>query len=78
MKRDAAVSILSGCAAELRDKFGVAELSLFGSVARDEAGDTSDVDVLVSFARRGRWSRETLRPPVCGASDLPGWSGRNG
>jgi predicted nucleotidyltransferase len=50
MKRDAAVSILSGCAAELRDKFGVTELCLFGSVARDEARDTSDVDVLVSFA----------------------------
>jgi predicted nucleotidyltransferase len=50
MKRDAAISILSGCAGELRDRFGVTELSLFGSVARDEACDTSDVDVLVSFA----------------------------
>lgn len=50
MKREAAISILSRCAAELREKFGVTELSLFGSVARDEAGETSDVDVLVSFA----------------------------
>ena len=51
MKRDAALSILSGCADELRRKYGISELSLFGSVARDEAGDTSDVDVLVAFER---------------------------
>jgi uncharacterized protein len=49
MKREAAVAILSACAAELRRRFGISELSLFGSVARDEAGEASDVDVLVSF-----------------------------
>lgn len=49
MKREAAVAILRACAAELRRRFGISELSLFGSVARDEAGETSDVDVLVSF-----------------------------
>lgn len=43
------MSILSGCAAELRRKYGISELSLFGSVARDEASDASDVDVLVAF-----------------------------
>jgi predicted nucleotidyltransferase len=30
-------------------KWNVAELSLFGSVLRDDFGPTSDVDVLVSF-----------------------------
>jgi len=30
-------------------RFGVRSLSLFGSVARDEAGSESDVDVLVEF-----------------------------
>jgi uncharacterized protein len=49
MKRDAALAILSACAAELRTRYGISELSLFGSVARDEAGEESDVDVLVSF-----------------------------
>jgi len=29
--------------------FGVASLHLFGSVARDEAGEMSDVDLLVAF-----------------------------
>ena len=30
---------------------GVKSLALFGSLARDEASDTSDVDLLVEFAR---------------------------
>ena len=49
MKRADAVQVLTECAAELRTRFGVSELSLFGSVARDEARDDSDVDVMVSF-----------------------------
>jgi len=32
---------------ELRERFGVADLRVFGSVARGEAGAASDVDVLV-------------------------------
>jgi predicted nucleotidyltransferase len=33
------------------DAFGVARLSLFGSFARDEGRDDSDVDLLVEFNR---------------------------
>ena len=33
---------------------GVERLSLFGSVARDEAGEDSDVDILVEFAPGAR------------------------
>jgi len=33
----------------LRRTFGIGTLALFGSVARDEAGPASDVDVLVEF-----------------------------
>ena len=46
MKRDEALRIL----AAHRDEFvtmGVRELAIFGSVARDEAGDGSDIDVIV-------------------------------
>ena len=49
MKRSEAVRILSACGPELRARFGVAELSVFGSVARDEARNDSDVDLMVSF-----------------------------
>ena len=33
----------------LAERFGVVELALFGSFARDEASDESDVDILVRF-----------------------------
>ncbi|NNM71231.1 nucleotidyltransferase family protein [Enterovirga aerilata] len=46
MRRDEAVSRLAGLEPELR-AFGVAHLYLFGSVARDEAGPGSDLDVFV-------------------------------
>ncbi len=51
MKRDRAMAILNERLDELREQFGVRHLSLFGSVARDEAGPDSDVDVLVEFDR---------------------------
>ena len=35
----------------LLDAFGVARLSLFGSFARDQGRDDSDVDLLVEFNR---------------------------
>lgn len=50
MSRDDALTILREHLPELRARFGVASIALFGSTARDEAGLTSDVDVLVSFA----------------------------
>ena len=34
---------------ELQSRFGVKRLALFGSMARDEAGTDSDVDILISF-----------------------------
>ncbi len=52
---------------------GIESLALFGSVARDEAADTSDVDLLVEFnrqvglfhfARVRRSLSELLRCPV--------------
>jgi len=38
---------------EIRQRFSVRNLSIFGSIARDEAADDSDVDVLVAFDREG-------------------------
>jgi predicted nucleotidyltransferase len=48
MRRENALSKIQSHQAELLD-FGVSSLALFGSVARDTAGPTSDVDVLVEF-----------------------------
>ena len=38
---------------EIRQKFSVKKLSIFGSIARDESTDNSDIDVLVVFNREG-------------------------
>lgn len=50
MKRDEVLAILTKHREQL-EKLGVKSLSLFGSVARDEAGQDSDVDLLVEFNR---------------------------
>ena len=48
MRRDDVIRLIREHKAEI-DALGVTSLSLFGSVARDEAGPESDVDVLVEF-----------------------------
>ncbi len=39
----------------LAERFGVVELALFGSFARDQATDGSDVDILVRFDAAPNW-----------------------
>ena len=50
MRRDHVLRTLRAHTVELRG-FGVKSLRLFGSVARDEADDGSDVDLLVGFEK---------------------------
>ncbi len=52
MNRREVIDILSARKGELHERFAVKSLALFGSVARDEAAETSDVDLLVEFDRR--------------------------
>jgi len=49
MKRNNALAILKQLKPALMQQFGVTQLALFGSTARDDASDNSDVDILVSF-----------------------------
>jgi predicted nucleotidyltransferase len=49
MKRDEVIGFLSSHRQELEERFGVCSLALFGSMARDDAGPQSDVDLLVEF-----------------------------
>jgi predicted nucleotidyltransferase len=49
MRRADVLALIAARRHEIIDYFGVRSLSLFGSVARDEAGPESDVDVLVEF-----------------------------
>lgn len=48
MKRDEVLSLIRAHRGEL-EQFGVKSLSVFGSVARDEAKPESDLDVLADF-----------------------------
>ncbi|MCY3838913.1 MAG: nucleotidyltransferase domain-containing protein, partial [Gammaproteobacteria bacterium] len=47
--RDEALRLLRSHKVMLAEKFGIAELALFGSVARNQAKVGSDIDVLVGF-----------------------------
>ena len=47
MSRKECIDILKTCSETLRRKYGITSLRLFGSTARDEQKDDSDVDVFV-------------------------------
>ena len=53
MNRDEVLNVLRAHKPILSQRFGVTELALFGSFARDQATDTSDVDILVQFDAGG-------------------------
>jgi predicted nucleotidyltransferase len=46
LRRNEVLEILSRHKAELADRYGITSLGVFGSVARDEADEESDVDVV--------------------------------
>ena len=50
MRRDTALKVLREHKQELEERYGVTRLGIFGSVARDEATNESDVDVVVEMA----------------------------
>ena len=47
MQRDQVLTILRNHKQALASKYGVTQLGIFGSVARNEATDASDVDIVV-------------------------------
>ncbi len=47
MKRDIALDILRQYKTDNLDKYGILSMVIFGSVARDEARNSSDVDVCI-------------------------------
>ncbi len=51
MKRSEAIQLIKQKQEELSQKYHVASLYVFGSVARDEARPDSDIDILVEFSQ---------------------------
>lgn len=56
MNREEALTMLRAHTAEISG-FGVKSLGLFGSVARNEAGPESDLDLVVEFDGPGTYDR---------------------
>lgn len=71
MNRDDVLNALRAHKAVLSERFGVAELALFGSFARDQASDESDLDILVSFQGKADWQRCPNSLPLCCFSAAP-------
>jgi predicted nucleotidyltransferase len=49
MKKEEIIAFLRAKKPELRERFGVERIVLFGSYARDEATEKSDIDLLVTM-----------------------------
>ena len=49
MNRGAVLKLLNEHCEQVRERFGAKHLALFGSAARDELREDSDIDVLVEF-----------------------------
>lgn len=70
MRRDEAMDRLRTHEAELR-RLGVLHLYMFGSTARDEAGETSDIDLFFDY-RKGEFGLFELMEVKDYARDLLG------
>lgn len=55
MDKEVVLRRLKANAGEIRQRFSVKALSIFGSIARDEARDNSDINVLVVFDQKANF-----------------------
>ena len=57
MNKDDILHLLRQHSPVLAERFGVTRLALYGSFARDQATENSDVDILARFEPRPDWRR---------------------
>jgi predicted nucleotidyltransferase len=57
MDKEGIIALLRSNLADIQTRFGVERLLLFGSVVRDTATTSSDVDILVDFRDRPGFDR---------------------
>lgn len=57
MSRDEILALLRAHKPVLERRFGIVDLALFGSFARDSATAASDIDILVHFDGPADWRR---------------------
>jgi len=61
MKRKEALRLLQSYKRDHADEFGIVRIGIFGSVARDEATDESDVDVVIETRRPNLFKLSRIR-----------------
>ncbi len=66
MNRAEILNLLREHKPTLKQRFGVIELAIFGSFARDEASSDSDVDILVRFGKPPPLEAVLWRPVLPG------------
>jgi len=49
LSREEAIRLLSGCKSGIQERYGITAIGLFGSIARNQATEKSDVDVVVQL-----------------------------
>ncbi len=54
MTRSDVLNFMTSHKEQFVNEFGVIRIGVFGSVARDEAGDTSDIDIAVELQRENK------------------------
>ena len=79
-RRSEVLEILRRHKAEFADRYGVTSLGVFGSVARDEAAEDSDVDIVFetnspNLFRTARMKRQ-LESLLCRRVDVVRWRER--
>ena len=57
LTKDKVLQLLRQHSPVLAERFGVTRLALYGSFARDQATENSDVDILARFDPRPDWKR---------------------
>lgn len=51
MNRDSVIEQLKASKKTLQEQYGIEKIGIFGSYARDEHHDTSDIDILIELGR---------------------------
>lgn len=71
LDRSKVLEILRQIKPSLQEKYGVTRLGIFGSVARDEATETSDVDVVMEMEQPNLFMRVHIKEELENALDKP-------
>jgi len=71
LDRSKILEVLREIKPSLQEKYGVTRLGIFGSVARDEATETSDVDVVMEMENPNLFMRVHIKEELEEALDKP-------